>query len=314
MKKLTLLPAVGVGYVLGARAGRSATSDQEAVASRSRRTRACSRPPSTVAETAKEQAPVVADRSPAAGVAASAAAAHSPFGSSHDDELLEQLNPDSTARQDTRTPRATCRKASAEPVARPPHSRRSATPPGRHMPGGGPRRQTRRASRRRTGCRGRRPPRRGSTARRAARAGATSGRADHRPASRSARRCPRGRRSALGVAGARPGRRGSARAARCVAANVASWTARRTGRSGRSSGSSTRPGGARPVVRRTGPAVHRLQAREGLVELGVVGVGEVPLADGRPHAVPVEGVQPVDPRRRRPRRRGPSTPRRRRGP
>ena len=40
----------------------------------------------------------------AAGVAASAAAAHSPFGSAHDDELRDQLDPESTARQDNPYP------------------------------------------------------------------------------------------------------------------------------------------------------------------------------------------------------------------
>ena len=61
---------------------------------------------STVADTARQQAPVVADKvTSAASSAASAAAAHSPFGSSHDEELLEQLDPDSTARQDNPYPK-----------------------------------------------------------------------------------------------------------------------------------------------------------------------------------------------------------------
>jgi len=68
----------------------------------------------TVAETAKEQAPVVKDKvTSAASSVASAAADKSPFGgssssssggSAHEDELKEQLNPESTARQDNPYP------------------------------------------------------------------------------------------------------------------------------------------------------------------------------------------------------------------
>jgi hypothetical protein len=60
---------------------------------------------STVADTARQQAPVVAEKvTSAASSAASAAAAHSPFGSSHEDELLDKLDPDSTARQENPYP------------------------------------------------------------------------------------------------------------------------------------------------------------------------------------------------------------------
>ncbi len=58
-----------------------------------------------MAETAKEQAPVVRrEGAAAAGAPRPRSPAHSPFGTSHEDELKEQLNPDSTARQDNPYP------------------------------------------------------------------------------------------------------------------------------------------------------------------------------------------------------------------
>jgi hypothetical protein len=101
LKKLSLLIAFAVGYVLGARAGQQRYEQIKKAAFRFKEDPRVRSAASTVTETAKEQAPVVAHKvTHAAGVAASAAAAHSPFGSSHEDELREKLNPDSTARQD----------------------------------------------------------------------------------------------------------------------------------------------------------------------------------------------------------------------
>ncbi|MEO6512238.1 MAG: YtxH domain-containing protein [Nocardioides sp.] len=106
MKKLTLLIAVGIGYVLGTRAGRERYEQIKKTFLNVKDDPRVQSAASTVAETAKEQAPVVRDKvTAAAGVAASAAAAHSPFDTSHEDELKDRLNPDSTALQDDPYPK-----------------------------------------------------------------------------------------------------------------------------------------------------------------------------------------------------------------
>jgi hypothetical protein len=109
MKKLTLLLAVGIGYVLGARAGRARYDQIKKLAFKVKEDPRVQSAASTVADTARQQAPVVADKvTSAASSAASAAAAKSPFGgsssSSRGDELLEQLDPDSTTRQENPYP------------------------------------------------------------------------------------------------------------------------------------------------------------------------------------------------------------------
>ncbi len=105
MRKLLLLVAFAAGYVLGAKAGRQRYEQIMNAANRVKDDPHVRSAASTVADTAKEQAPVVKDKvTAAAGAAASAASAHSPFGTSHEDELKEQLNPDSTARQDNPYP------------------------------------------------------------------------------------------------------------------------------------------------------------------------------------------------------------------
>lgn len=90
-----LLAALAVGYVLGARAGREryeqirrgfvTVKDNPTVRSAA----------ATVADTAKEQAPVVKDKLAETGAAAFAKV--KPGGG--DDDLVDQLHPDSTARQ-----------------------------------------------------------------------------------------------------------------------------------------------------------------------------------------------------------------------
>jgi hypothetical protein len=105
MRKLSHLMAFGAGYVLGAKAGQQRYEQIKRGFTKVKDDPRVQSAASTVTETAREQAPVVAHKvTQAAGVAASAAAAHSPFGSSHEDELKEQLNPDSTARQDNPYP------------------------------------------------------------------------------------------------------------------------------------------------------------------------------------------------------------------
>jgi hypothetical protein len=104
MRKLMLLAAVAVGYVLGARAGREryeqirrgfvTVKDNPTVRSAA----------ASVADTAKEQAPVVKDKLAETG---SAAFAKVKPGGSPDDELVDQLHPDSTARQSEPYPQGT---------------------------------------------------------------------------------------------------------------------------------------------------------------------------------------------------------------
>jgi hypothetical protein len=104
MRKLSHLMAFAVGYVLGAKAGQQRYEQIMRGFTKVKEDPRVQSAASTVTETARERAPVVAQKvTHAAGVAASAAAAHSPFGSGsngHDDELKERLNPESTARQD----------------------------------------------------------------------------------------------------------------------------------------------------------------------------------------------------------------------
>ena len=105
MRKLSLLIAFAIGYVLGAKAGQQRYEQIKNAAFRVKEDPRVQSAAATVTDTAREQAPVVAQKvTHAAGVAASAAASHSPFGSSHEDELKERLNPESTARQDNPYP------------------------------------------------------------------------------------------------------------------------------------------------------------------------------------------------------------------
>ena len=105
MRKLLLLVAFAAGYVLGAKAGRQRYEQILSATNRVKDDPHVRSAASTVAETAKEQAPVAAQKVAAAvTTAASAVADHSPFGTSHEDELRDQLNPDSTARQDNPYP------------------------------------------------------------------------------------------------------------------------------------------------------------------------------------------------------------------
>jgi hypothetical protein len=108
MRKLSHLAAFGMGYVLGAKAGQQRYEQIKSAASRVKDDPRVQSAASTVVDTARVQAPVVKEKvTAAAGVAASAAAAHSPFGSSNhgrQDELKEQLDPESTARQDNPYP------------------------------------------------------------------------------------------------------------------------------------------------------------------------------------------------------------------
>jgi hypothetical protein len=102
MKKLLLLVALGAGYVLGARAGRQRYEQIQQMFMKVKDDPRVQSAAQTAADTARQQAPVVKDKITAA--ASTAAEKVRPSGSSADDELLEQLDPDSTARQDNPYP------------------------------------------------------------------------------------------------------------------------------------------------------------------------------------------------------------------
>lgn len=98
MKKLLVLAAAGVGYVLGARAGRQRYESIKSSFLKVKNNPTVQEKAGHVADVAKEQAPVVKDRLVgAAGVAASKV---KPDGGS--DDLTDQLHPESTAHQGKR--------------------------------------------------------------------------------------------------------------------------------------------------------------------------------------------------------------------
>lgn len=95
MKKLMLLLALGAGYVLGAKAGRGRYEQIRSTFLNVKDNPKVQEAAASAQATAKEQAPVVADK--AKGFAA--AAADKVKGDGKDDDLVEELHPDSTARQ-----------------------------------------------------------------------------------------------------------------------------------------------------------------------------------------------------------------------
>lgn len=99
MKKLMLLVAGGIGYVLGTRAGRERYEQIKNAATRVKDDPRVQEKAHQAADLAKEKAPVVKDK------VASAADKVTPSGSgNHRSDLEDQLNPDSTARQDNPYP------------------------------------------------------------------------------------------------------------------------------------------------------------------------------------------------------------------
>lgn len=120
MQKLLLLAAAGVGYVLGARAGRTRYEQLKTAYDRVKNDPRVQQRAAHVAEVAKEQAPVVkdkiasvaetakekvAERTSGSSSAAGAAGASGSASSTDTDELLEELHPDSTARQEDPYPK-----------------------------------------------------------------------------------------------------------------------------------------------------------------------------------------------------------------
>ena len=98
MKKLMLLIAGGVGYVLGTRAGRERYEQIKKTATRVKDDPRVQEKAHQAADLAKEKAPVVKDK---VTTAASAAADKvTPSGNGHRSDLEDQLNPDNVALQD----------------------------------------------------------------------------------------------------------------------------------------------------------------------------------------------------------------------
>jgi hypothetical protein len=110
MKKLMLLVAGGVGYVLGTRAGRERYEQIKKTAMRvkddPRVQEKAHQAADVVKETAQQKGPVVKDK--VAAAASSAADKVTPSGNgdhrSGGSDLEDQLHPDSTARQDNPYP------------------------------------------------------------------------------------------------------------------------------------------------------------------------------------------------------------------
>ncbi len=112
MKKLLLLTAGGIGYVLGARAGRERYDQIAGMATKVKDNPRVQDAAHQAADTAKAQAPVVKDKVTSA--ASSAAEKVKPGGSADSSasadsgptssDLESQLNPDSTALQDNPYP------------------------------------------------------------------------------------------------------------------------------------------------------------------------------------------------------------------
>lgn len=100
MKKLLLLAAGGIGYVLGTRAGRERYEQMSKMATKVKNDPRVQDAAHQAAETAKAQAPIVKDK--VAAAASSAADKVKPSSSTSD--LEAQLNPDNTALQDNPYP------------------------------------------------------------------------------------------------------------------------------------------------------------------------------------------------------------------
>ena len=100
MKKLMLLVAGGVGYVLGTRAGRERYEQIKKAATRVKEDPRVQEKAHQAADLAKDKAPVVKDK--VASAASTAADKVTPSGGNgdHRSDLEDQLHPDSTARQD----------------------------------------------------------------------------------------------------------------------------------------------------------------------------------------------------------------------
>jgi hypothetical protein len=98
VKKLLLLAAAGVGYVLGTRAGRERYEQIKGTVDKVKNDPRVQEKAHRAVDTARHQAPVVADK--VAGAAGAAASKVTGSGSGSGSDATDRLNPDSTARQD----------------------------------------------------------------------------------------------------------------------------------------------------------------------------------------------------------------------
>ena len=107
MRKLSLLIAGGIGYVLGTRAGRERYEQIRSTALRVKQNPMVQEKAHQAADVARDKAPIVADKVKEA--AASAADKVKPSGSGGSGEassdVADQLNPESTALQDDPYPK-----------------------------------------------------------------------------------------------------------------------------------------------------------------------------------------------------------------
>ena len=103
MKKLTILIAGGVGYVLGSRAGRERYEQIKGLATRVKDDPRVQEKAAQAADLAKEKAPIVKDKVAAAASTAADKVTPSSNGD-HRSDLEDQLNPESTALQDNPYP------------------------------------------------------------------------------------------------------------------------------------------------------------------------------------------------------------------
>jgi lysozyme family protein len=104
MKKLSLLAAGLVGYVLGSRAGRERYEQIKKAATRVRNDPRVQEKATQAADLAKEKAPVVKDKVVAAASTAADKVTPSGGATSHRADLEDQLNPDNVALQDNPYP------------------------------------------------------------------------------------------------------------------------------------------------------------------------------------------------------------------
>lgn len=105
MKKLMLLVAGGVGYVLGTRAGRERYEQIRQMAGRVKEDPRVQEKAQQAADMAKEKAPVVKDKVTSAASSAAGKVTPGHGSASHRSDLEQELNADSTARQDDPYPR-----------------------------------------------------------------------------------------------------------------------------------------------------------------------------------------------------------------
>ncbi len=104
MKKLSLLTAGFVGYVLGSRAGRERYEQIKKVATRVKDDPRVQEKATQAADLAKDKAPVVKDKVVSAASTAAEKVTPSGRGSSDRSDLEDQLNPDNVALQDNPYP------------------------------------------------------------------------------------------------------------------------------------------------------------------------------------------------------------------